>query len=244
MDKEQTYELGQTYIRFDFKADREFKNALKKYLLFKGKIYAHEYFPDDLVLKEFYFFVETEEGSLKSRLKIYGIILASGVIGYGELRNGLDYLIKDAQAISNHIVRDIMNEPNIDPESIGRVERRLGVPGKLKRLYDDIETLNTNTGGLLDQRQIKIVQSISRRYNELINVLDQPMIEHVQSDLRKQNVLHLIQQNQLPNSDNQLQLPEPRAIREQNEYEFEDRILLIGEEKIINEPTLPPPSSQ
>ena len=33
-----------------------------------------------------------------------------------------DYLVSDARTITEHIVSDIEREPNIDPNSIGRVE--------------------------------------------------------------------------------------------------------------------------
>jgi len=88
MNKENTYELGQTYIRFDFKANEEFKFALEKYLLYKGKVYAKEFFHKEFVFDEFYFVVETEEGSLKSRLKIFGKIAVGALIAYGGIRTG------------------------------------------------------------------------------------------------------------------------------------------------------------
>jgi len=246
MNKENTYELGQTYIRFDFKANEEFKTALEKYLLHKGKIYAKEFFHKELVFDEFYFVVETEEGSLKSRLKIFGKIAVGALIAYGGIRTGVDYLIQDTRRITNHIVEDLANEPNINPNSIGRVERRLGVPGKLKRLYDDIQYLENNRENLTEQDQRNLLNRISNRYDNLINELDQPVIEQMQVDLEQKNfypqIQQLREQNQLPISDDEYRLPQLNAIREDDEYEVRNETLLIGEDEIDGEPNLPRPN--
>ncbi len=246
MNKENTYELGQSYIRFDFKANEEFKTALEKYLLYKAKIYAKEFFHKELVFDEFYFVVETEEGSLKSRLKIYGKIVIGALIAYGGIRTGVDYLIQDSRRITNHIVEDIANEPNINPNSIGRVERRLGVPGKLKRLYDDIQHLENNRENLTEQEQRNIIKRISNRYDNLINELDQPVIEQIQNDLQQKNFYSQIQQlweqNQIPISDDEYRLPLLNAIREDDDYEVRNEALLIGEDEIDGEPDLPSPN--
>lgn len=236
MRKEQTYELAQTYIRFDFKADEEFKIALEKYLLYKGKLYAKELFDKDLVSDEFYFIVETEEGSLKSRLKIFGTAVLTGLITYGEIRSSIDQLIQDARDISNHIVSDVANEQNIDPNSIVRVEKRLGVPGQLKRLFNDIDNLNRNRNNLTEQQQTDLINRISNRYRKLIGILDQPTIEQIEFQFREQNINYITQPNQLPiPNDDENNFQTLMAIRE-------DELFLIGENEIEEEPNLPPPN--
>jgi hypothetical protein len=246
MNKENTYELGQTYIRFDFKANEEFKFALEKYLLYKGKVYAKEFFHKEFVFDEFYFVVETEEGSLKSRLKIFGKIAIGALIAYGGIRTTIDYLIEDSRRITNQIFEDISNEPNINPNSIGRVERRLGVPGKLKKLYNDIQHLENNRENLTEQDQRNIINRISNRYDNLINELDQPLIEQIQEDLEQKEFYPQIQefreQNQLPIPNDEYNLPQLTAIREDEEYELRRETLLIGENEIDGEPNLPRPN--
>lgn len=245
MGKEKIYELGQSYIRFNFKASDEFKIALEKYLLYKGRVYTRDFFHKDLVFDEFYFAVETEDGSLKARLRFFGKIAIGSIVAFGGIRSGVDYLIQDSRRITNHIVRDLTNEPNINPNSIGRVERRLGVPGKLKRLYNDIEHLQNNRENLTEQEQTYLINRISRRYNGLINDLDQPVNEYIENDLRERNIYpqirHFNQQNQ-PIPENEYNLPRLRAIRRDEEYQVVNEILLIGEEEIDNESILPPPN--
>lgn len=235
MNKENTYELAQTYIRFDFKANDEFKIALEKYLLYKGKVYANEFFQKELVYEQFYFTVETEEGSLKSRLKIYGKIVIGALIAYGGIRTGVDYLIQDARKITNHIVEDIANEPNINPNAIGRVERRLGVPGQLNRLLNDIDNLNNNRNNLSERQQADLINKISNRYRHLLEFLDQPTIERIQLEFREQNINFINEQNQLPLPNENNEIYNLRAIRE-------DDLYLIGEKDIEVEPKLPPPN--
>jgi hypothetical protein len=237
MRKEFTYELAQSYIRFDFKANDEFKTALEEYLLHKGKEYAKDFFNKDLVINEFFFTVETEDGSLKSRLKIFGTLLIGGLISYGGIRTGIDYLIQDARAITNHIVTDIANEPNIDPNSIGRVERRLGVPGQLKRLFQDIDNLNSNRNNLTETEQTALINKISSSYRNLINILDQPIIEQIQLEFREQEILYITEQNQLPLPNDDFDFPRLTAIREEDEG-----IFLIGEGEIDGEIKLPKPN--
>lgn len=230
MNKMQSYELSQTYIRFDFNADEEFKAALEKYLLYKGKKYSREIFHKELVFDRFYFSVETEEGSLKSRLKIYGKIAIGAIIAYGGVRTGVDYIVQDSRKISEQIVRDIRNERNIDPATIGRVERRLGVPGQLKRLYDAIEDLNQHHNRFTQGERQNLISRISSRYRNVVLHLDQNDLYLLEEDL---------QARQLP-----FRLPEPdpeefapfsvHALRE-------EEVQLLDEGNITEPPALPPP---
>jgi len=229
MNKEKVYEIGQAYIRLDFKATDEFKEAFEQFLLYKGKQYAKEYYNKVLLIDGFYFTVELEDGSLKSRLKIFGQIAIGSIIAYGGIRTSIDYLIKDAQTVTEHIARDVANEPNIGNNSIGRVERRLGVPGKIKRLYNDIDNLTANRNNLTPNEQQEILDRIQRQFEELVLELDQPELQVIQQDLI---------QNQIPlpeRQDNQdLFLQRQYAIRE-------EEIRLISENEIQQPRQLPPP---
>jgi hypothetical protein len=229
MNKEKVYEIGQAYIRLDFKATDEFKEAFEQFLLYKGKQYAKEYFKKEFLIDGFYFTVELEDGSLKSRLKIFGKIAIGSLIAYGGIRTGIDYVIKDAQTITEHIARDVANEPNIGNNRIGRVERRLGVPGKIKRLYNDIDKLRANRNNLTPNEQQEILDRIQRQFEDLVLELDQPELQVIQEDLIQYQI-------PLPErQDNQdLFLPRQYAIRE-------DEIRLISEDEIQQPRQLPLP---
>ncbi len=229
MNKEKVYEIGQAYIRLDFKATHEFKEAFEQFLLYKGKQYAKELYNKELLIDGFYFTVELEDGSLKSRLKIFGKIAIGSLIAYGGIRTGIDYIIKDAQAVTEHIARDVAFEPNIGNNRIGRVERRLGVPGKLKRLYNDIDKIRANRNDLTPNEQQELLDRIQRQFEELVLELDRPELQIIQQDLI---------QNQIPlpeRQDNEdFFLPRQYAIRE-------DEIRLISEDEIQQPRQLLPP---
>lgn len=230
-DKRKIYELSQSYIRFDFKADDQFKSALEKYLLYKGKEYSKRYYNKELIVDGLYFTVELEEGSLKSRLKIFGQISILLVSGYGGLRSGIDYLIEDSQSITESIVRDIQTEQNIDPNSIGRVERRLGVPGQLKRLYQNIDKLSSRRQDLTDREQQELISKIRSQYEDLILVLDQPATDILERDLQINNIPTV--PLELPPRDDEYMIHR-YAIRE-------EELRLISEDEIDEIRYLPPP---
>ena len=227
MIKENVYEIGQTYIRLDFKADQKYKNEFEKYLLSKGKEYTKIFFKNEYLIDGLFFQVELEDGSLKGRLKIFGKIAIGGLIAYGGIRTGIDYIIKDSQTINECIVRDIANEPNIDPNSIGRVERRLGIPGKIKRLYNEMDRLSRDRNNLTENEENVLIANIQKHYEELVFELDQHEISFIKQDI----LLHQIplpQQNQ----DNVF-FPRQFAIRN-------DDIELISEDEIHEMRQLPP----
>lgn len=233
MNEEKRYELGQSYIRFDFKANKNFKIVFEKYLLYKGKTYAREFYHKELLVEGLYFAVELEEGSLKSRLKIYGRIAIgalSALTAYGGMRTGIDYIIRDSQTITENIVQDIYNDENINPNSIKRVERRLGAPGRIKRLYGDIERLRANRENLTEKQQQELINRISRQFKHLVNELDQPELELIANEIRENDI-----PVQRPGEKKDIDFRRSYAIREK-------RIRLISEDEIDEIKHLPPPT--
>jgi len=230
MNEEKRYEIGQSYIRFDFKANENFKIAFEKYLLYKGKTYAKEFYQSDLLMGGLFFAVELEEGSLKSRLKIFGKIAAGALIAYGGIRAGTDYIIRDSQRITEHIVQDISNDKNIDPSSIKRVERRLGVPGRINRLYGDLEKLRAHRQDLTGNQQQQLINRISKQFKHLVNELDQPELELIANEIRENDI-----PVQRPGEKKDIDFRRSYAIREK-------RIRLISEDQIDEIKHLPPPT--
>lgn len=220
MKKEKTYEIGQSYIKFDFKANKDFKAVFEKYLLYKGKVYAKEFYHKEFLSDVLYFAVELEDGSLKSRLRIFGTISTRALIAFAGISAGIDYIIRDSQMVTEHIVQDIVNEQSIDPNLIVRVERRLGIPGKIKRLYNNIERIKINRQNLTENQQQNIINRISKQYKELVYELGQSEAELIGREIRENNI-----PLQPANEDEDIYYPEVNAIRE-------ERIKLISENKI------------
>lgn len=228
MIKEKVYEICQAYIRLDLQADQDFKEAFEKFLLYRGKVYAKEFYKKDYLIDGFYFSVELEDGSLKSRLKIFGKVAIGSLIAYGGIRTGIDYVIKDSQAVTEHIAQDISNNPNLG-QRIQRVERRLGVPGKIKRMYNDIDKLNRNRKNLTVIEQQELINKIQNNFEELIIELDQQEIQTIGQDLIQFQI-------PLPNPDRNQDIIIPRqfGIRE-------EEIRLISENEIQEQRQLPKP---
>ncbi|PID27003.1 MAG: hypothetical protein CR982_07445 [Candidatus Cloacimonadota bacterium] len=211
MIKESVYEIGQAYIKLDIKANQEFKKVFEKDLLYYGKKYAKKYYNKEYLRNDLYFSVEFEDGSLKSRLKIFSnlsLIIIAGIGGYGNIRTGIDYIIKDSQSITENIVKAISRDLSLG-DRIQRVERRLGVPGKIKRFFDDIEKFKQNRDVLNENEKQDLIDKIYKKFKELIVELDKSGIETIEKELIKNN-LPIPSKNEKEN----IYLPEQFAIRE------------------------------
>lgn len=185
------YQICQCYIHFDFHASLEFKSALQKYLLYKGKIYTSKFLHREFLEGKLYFEVQLEEGSLKSRLEILGVIagaIYASIIGYGEFREAIGYLVNDARAVSESIIQDVRQEPNIEPRSIKRAERRLGMPGKLQRLANNIDYLKNNRENLTPKQQQELTDRISGQYQQVIEELNIEEIPAIVTEARKYEI--------------------------------------------------------
>lgn len=238
MSEAKIYELGQSYIHLDIKADEEFKDAFREFLLYWGKTYAKEYYKKELLEGDLFFSVEFEDGSLKSRLKFFGNLAITGLIAYGSFRTGIDYVVKDSRNITEHIVEAISNNSDMG-DKILRVERRLGVPGKIKRIYKDIDNLNNNRHNLTENQQQEILGRIQKGFDELLGELDSPEIDEMKRDFNLYQIpIQPQSPNQIPESQNSetFYFPRQYMIRPKdtelvNEKDIQERKLLSNIEK-------------
>ena len=79
--------------------------------------------------------------------------------GYGSFRSGIDYLVKDAKKFNEIVVSNLVGTLDIPKHEFYRIERRLGVPGKIQRLLVRIERLSN------------ITEELERVKSEIINIL-------------------------------------------------------------------------
>lgn len=127
--------IAETYLHFKIDVSPEDLSAIKDYLKAKGNIISKEVFG-----KNFYLEVRVENGSLKAWI-IAGGILYTAIAGYGSFRSGIDYIVKDSRWFSQLMVDDFGRVANIKDDEIVRIERRLGVPGKIQRLLKSLNKL-------------------------------------------------------------------------------------------------------
>lgn len=127
--------LAETYIHLKIDASEKFKRGSEDYLYNLARSASAEIFKQDTEI-----YIRFEDGSWKTWIMVAGAIYI-GIGQYGSFRSGTEYITKDARKFSNIIIERFVNEKKIDQDMIFRTERRLGVPGKIRRLFKRIDNL-------------------------------------------------------------------------------------------------------
>lgn len=129
--------LAQTYLHLKVYASKEQLAQARDYFEYIAALSALEHFRREVDLE-----FRVEDGSLKGWLTVVGGLYA-GVCNYGSFREGVDYAVKDARAFSEFVIERVKNETEMPKGALYRVERRLGLPGRIQRLYPMLdETTN------------------------------------------------------------------------------------------------------
>jgi len=148
----------------------EIKAHLSEFATSRAKFFVY---PDVDVAVEF------SDGSLKAKVSIFGMIYLA-VIGYGDFRNGVDYLHTDVKRLADSVVAESLFMTRARHESIIRTEARTGVVGSLKILVDDMNTLDGSIG------QIP-VEEVARRINKIKADAD-VLLANVRSEEDSKNI--------------------------------------------------------
>lgn len=77
-----------------------------------------------------------EAGSTRAWVTIGALVTALNA--YGNFRQSLDYLVKDAQSLGQVILSESPHSLGIDEHTAGQ-QKRLGIPGQLRRLFIRVE---------------------------------------------------------------------------------------------------------
>ncbi len=158
-------ELAETYLRLDVTLSEEDLGLFQRYLEDNAVRYA-----SGLFQQEPEFEAILEDGSLRVWLTAVGVLYAA-VAGYGSLRAGIDYLIKDARVFSESVLENVVSS-GISQDEILRFERRLGVPGQVKRLFQRLDSLERRGHELSAVERSEEVQSITRSLHKLLASVD------------------------------------------------------------------------
>jgi hypothetical protein len=147
--------LAQTYLHLIVApSERQISETLE-YVQYLGAVSAREHFRQDVELE-----LRLEQGSLKGWLTVVGGLYL-GLSNYGSLREGIDYAVKDSREFSAWIIEKFKSEVPMPPTALYRAERRLGLPGKIQRLYPLLEEASNLIGGrdkVEAKRRLKQVQ--------------------------------------------------------------------------------------
>lgn len=148
-------ELAQTYIHLSkvprsLGTDEKFADLIQALAL----NIAPRYYGPECLLE-----LELEEGSIKARLAVLGALyLAIGE--YGDFRSGLDQLIRDARAFSQHVIADTIAAAGVPEDDVIRLERRLGLPGQIRRALERLET-NDHTDDEVRELVLRLLTDVA-----------------------------------------------------------------------------------
>src|SRR5262245_43869850 len=85
---------------------------------------------------EIYVSLRVEQGSTRVWL-VVGTVVGALTL-YGDIRQSVDYLIKDARSVGELILPEVPTKLKL-PETPEVTQKRLGLPGKLERLFQAVE---------------------------------------------------------------------------------------------------------
>ena len=167
--------LAETYIHLKIDATREFTGEAREYFYEIAKPISYDLFHQDIEIE-----IRFEDGSWKTWIAVSGAIYI-GIGQYGSFRSGIDYLVKDERKFSDTIIERFVDEKKIDQDIIFRTERRLGVPGKIQRLFKRIDrldekiTLTQEVGSIKQKLVINFVEDrdkeIEKIKKEIISII-------------------------------------------------------------------------
>lgn len=125
--------LAETYIHLSIEPDSVFKSDAAAFLSEIAKPISIDLFEQNTRIE-----LRFQDGSWKAWLSVAGVIyLAVGQ--YGSFRSGIEAIVKDSRQFSNIVVERFIDHKTLNSGEIYRIERRLGVPGKIERLFKRLD---------------------------------------------------------------------------------------------------------
>ncbi len=160
--------IGETYLKFDFEFNQFNQNRVKEAYSTQIDQLSNE------ILKKrelFKISIEYDQGSLKTRIIIWGTALYLGVANYGSFRAGVREIINDVNWFSNNVIEHIDDGPNINPNDIIRTERRTGLTGRIQEVYNKIDRLEKNLNNMSNNQIQTELGQIKQEVSNLVAVL-------------------------------------------------------------------------
>lgn len=160
--------VGETYLKFDFEYNKSNQDRIKEAYLTQVAQLGRE------ILKNREFFkisIEYDEGSLKTRIVIWGTAIYLGIANYGSFRAGVREIINDVSWFSKNVIERIDNGPTINANDIVRTEKRTGLPGRIQEVYNRIDRLERNLDNLSNNQIQAELQQIKQEVSNLVYVL-------------------------------------------------------------------------
>jgi hypothetical protein len=221
--------IAETYIHLAIDARKEFIERSRAYLYHRGYNFANQMFKDKVVL-----YVRVEDGSYRAWLTVAGAIFVA-IANYGSFRSGIDHMVNDARRFSEYVISDFLGETQLQDKKIFRLERRLGMPGRIQRLLRRIDRLEDTItlGQIIDDGKTYVDQRLRIRMEsrELKNLKDEiiSILEDLDEEKDRELFFHSLPdsvKDEFPEdlSDLMLRVKQPCAIREEDVLEIPDEV--------------------
>ena len=166
--KPRLIKIGETYIKFDFEYNKSNQDIVQEAYLSEIDQVSSEFFKE----KEFFkISIEYDQGSLKTRIVVWGTAIYLGIANYGSFRAGIREIINDVNTFSDFVIERIDDGPNINKNDIIRTERRTGLTGRIQELYNRIDKLERNVNNLSNNQVQSELQQIKQEISNLIAIL-------------------------------------------------------------------------
>lgn len=173
--------IAETYIHLNLIFSEEQRNEARKFIYERGGFYIEEIFGKHFDPKILEITVRVEGGSTKLRvfLNVASIsVIILGITTYGAIRKGIDYIVNDSKIFSEYIFNEYVNESSIPKDKIIRFEKRLGIPGKIQKLFKKIDLLEQS----LNITQEVTIKNGHTTVNQKIGI-DQKLKSEILSDI-------------------------------------------------------------
>lgn len=95
-------------------------------------------------------------------------------MGYRGFRQGIDYLVKDARTFSENLASSTLSEAVTSKYEVHRLERRLGIPGRLKRLLVNLDELDFDAKTSGARQSDALVREIRREIARILEDASDP----------------------------------------------------------------------
>lgn len=155
--------IAETYIHLTMDTSSEFRDATERYLYHEANKISQE-----ILRREFEILVRVEEGSFKVWVIIIGTF--AFISNYGSFRSGIDFIVKDSRQFSQLVIDEFLHESSIPEEKVFRLERRLGVPGKIQRLFKEIDRFERKNHPEISN---EIKNEVDKLKKEILKILEQ-----------------------------------------------------------------------
>jgi hypothetical protein len=150
-----------------------------------------------LPISDFEVYVRVEEGSIRTRTKVFATLgaLSVGIAQFGSLATGVREISRLAREVMRQVNTTVIREAASSPREVGPTRRDDGLPGDLRRLFERVENghLSADEAMLLAERLLqrsgeavppKLLEDLSREIVSISVPQDRiPPARHKATDL-------------------------------------------------------------